>query len=488
VGLQLSPLLLPKLQPDKIRTNWGAAIAAQTGLSGYPSGTVNRHVFSGGNTILGRNAWAGAASQILDMPSDVNIAAEASIDVQTSELTVYVEAYYTSDSPEATNMLNVAVLQDNTKGPQTGGGQGNNYNHMHRLVDLITGQWGEELPNTTAGTLVERTYTYTIPADYRGVPTKLEDMKIVAFISETTQEIPTGVTVRPTYTNITIANDAAITEIESIDPLCFDTITPKINIKNEGQNTLTDLVITYDINGQSHTYNWTGNIPAWWDEDVELPETTFTLQATNTLTVSIPNDDDNSNNSLSTSFDEAVSGTGTVDLMIITDGYGSECRWNLKDGNGDIIEQGGPYGNNQTINLRFNLDADCYTFTAIDTWGDGGTRFTLTDHEGTQLFRVVGNWGAEKAGMFNSNGVLGVTESQFENLSLYPNPASTVLNLKNAENANIEVYDVLGKLIFSQENIAIDAQINVENLVNGTYFVKISKDNAVTTKRIIVSK
>tara|TARA_R100000353_G_scaffold89061_1_gene65941 strand:- start:21688 stop:21831 length:144 start_codon:yes stop_codon:yes gene_type:complete len=47
VGLHLSPLLLPKLQPGKIRTNWGAAIAAQTGLSGYPSGTVNRHVFSG---------------------------------------------------------------------------------------------------------------------------------------------------------------------------------------------------------------------------------------------------------------------------------------------------------------------------------------------------------------------------------------------------------------------------------------------------------
>ena len=33
-------------------TQWGDAIANQTGLQGYPAGTVNRHLFSGSATAL----------------------------------------------------------------------------------------------------------------------------------------------------------------------------------------------------------------------------------------------------------------------------------------------------------------------------------------------------------------------------------------------------------------------------------------------------
>ena len=32
---------------ELFNTSFGAAIAGQSGLSGYPAGTVNRHVFSG---------------------------------------------------------------------------------------------------------------------------------------------------------------------------------------------------------------------------------------------------------------------------------------------------------------------------------------------------------------------------------------------------------------------------------------------------------
>src|SRR5690606_32552067 len=129
---------------------FGNALAAQTitGNSiGYPIATVNRHLFQPswqmfGGTGMDRGYWAPAANLIVDMPSYVNVGTTATASVNGRILTVNVEAYYTSDSPESTNYLNVALLQNNTKGPQTGGGQGNNYNHMHRLVHLITGQWG----------------------------------------------------------------------------------------------------------------------------------------------------------------------------------------------------------------------------------------------------------------------------------------------------------------------------------------------------------
>lgn len=478
--------------PD-FRTDYGAAIAGQSNLAGYPAGTVNRHLFPGrsqGNngTAMGRNFWTVSANEILDMESYVNIGAEATLDIQTGELIVHVEVYYTGDSPESTNKLNVALLQDNTKGPQSGGGQGNNYNHMHRLVDLLTGQWGEEITTTTQGSFIDRTFTYTIPEDFRDVPTNLEDMKIVAFISETRQEIPTGVTARPIFTGLELDNDGEITAIHPIDPVCENSVTPAINIKNQGQNPLTDLEITYEINGEPFTYNWTGNIPALWDEDVQLPETTFSLEATNSITVSLPDDEDNSNNTETTEFEEAITGTGTVKLEIRTDQYGNETKWTLEDSEGNIIESGGPYGGYQTYNYRFDIDEDCYTFTAIDTYGDGGARFTLKDTDDTQLFYVAGNWGAEKVGNFGSDGILSTNDFSAENITLYPNPAEDVLYINNAEDADIQVFDVLGKMILSKTQISLNEGIQVGQLQAGAYFLKISKDGNTTTKKFLIAR
>ncbi len=483
-------------EPD-FRTPYGNAIVGQsysgTGF-GYPSGTVNRHVFpgrsmaSGGGTAMSRSYWSISSTETMAIGSAVNVAVEAEIDVQTNVLTVHVEGYYTSNSPEGTNLLNVALLQNNTKGPQTGGNMGNNYVHMHRLVEMITGQWGEVINTTTAGTFVDRTFTYTIPAAYNNVPTELADMEVVAYIANTHQEIPSGNRAYPTYTGLTNANDAFVRYVEEIPNTCHNTIAPEVNIQNMGQNTITSLAIDYTINGDAHTYNWTGEILSLHSETIVLPEVSYTLQTNNTVEISVPNDDDNSNNAASATFDEAIEGTGIVYMELHTDAYGSECRWNVKDGSGTVIYNGGPYGNNQTINETFTLTSDCYSFSIIDTYGDGGGSVTLTDHTGTQIYHTNGQYGSGETTEFSSNGVLGITQNQLDNISLYPNPASSTINVKNAENANVQVFDILGKLILSQENIALDAQINVSQLQAGTYFMKIAKDNFVTTKRFLISK
>jgi hypothetical protein len=166
-------------EPD-FRTSFGDAIAAQSNLTGYPSGSVNRQYFSSlsmnGGTAMGRGSWSSATSQVLNQSAYVNLGVEASINVQNNELTVHVEGYYTADSPESTNLLNIALLQNNTLGPQTGGGMGSNYNHMHRLVHMITGQWGFEISTTSSGSFVDETFTYTIPSDYNGVRIEVENI------------------------------------------------------------------------------------------------------------------------------------------------------------------------------------------------------------------------------------------------------------------------------------------------------------------------
>ena len=329
---------------------------------------------------------------------------------------------------------------------------------------MITGQWGEVINTTTEVTFVDRTFTYTIPADYRGVPTVITDMEVVVFIPNTQQEVATGDKAQPEYTGLTTTNDAEVKKIIEILPVCIDEVEPKVVIKSLGSNPLNSLDIQYIVNDETHIYNWTGNITSLKTETISLPSVPFIPNSTNTVKISVPEDDDNSNNSKSINFEKAPIGSGNVNLEILTGGYGTECRWNIKDSNGDIVEQGGPYASNQTIHFTFELDEDCYTFTALDSGNDGGTKFTLTDNHETELFYAVGNWGAEKTGSLGSNRVLGINYFNAKNISLYPNPAKTFLNLTNAKNADIVVYDVLGKMILSISNISREKQIDVSKL------------------------
>ena len=117
---------------------------------------------------MSRGDWANAASQILPQSSPVNIWSEAIVDMGTNTLTVNVEVYYTGTQTITTNKLNVAVLQNNVTGPQSGATYNpgailpnGNYNHNHMLRHLMTGQWGEEINTISQGDLVTRTYTWT---------------------------------------------------------------------------------------------------------------------------------------------------------------------------------------------------------------------------------------------------------------------------------------------------------------------------------------
>jgi hypothetical protein len=179
-------------EPD-YRTPFGDPLEAQTGLTGYPMGTVNRHLFPGNSvTALNRGDWTSCSNIIMAMTSPVNVGITSQIDTVTRILNVHVELYYTANSATTTNYINVALLQDSVFGPQTNGGAGNNYCHMNMLRYLVTGQWGDAVTPTTAGTLVEKDYQYTVPANYNNVPCVLKHCRISAFVTESHQEILSG--------------------------------------------------------------------------------------------------------------------------------------------------------------------------------------------------------------------------------------------------------------------------------------------------------
>tara|TARA_R110001592_G_scaffold202955_1_gene452648 strand:+ start:2077 stop:3852 length:1776 start_codon:yes stop_codon:yes gene_type:complete len=386
-------------EPD-FRTSFGSAIDAQAQVAGYPAGTVNRHQFAmsqGGGTAMGRSDWATAGSYMLVDNSPVNIGIMSNVDVAANTLIVDVEVYYTDSTVVLDNYLNVFVLQNNVPGPQIGAQSFNpgaiisgpwnpTYNHNHMFRHSLTGQWGEMISNPLPGSFYTFTYTWALPADINGVSLDITNLEIAAFIAEGNQEIITGEVVTPSLLFLN-QYDANVTTSTAGDVICATETDISITFRNYGNQPLTTLDLTYDINnGTPAMYSWVGNLASGDEETVTIANVTFTPQANNTVTwlATNPNgqvDQNTTNNSNNSTFrhwnlsGDVITGitAGTIDVSIFTDGYGNETTWEIVDEFGQVYGSGGPYSNNTQYNetAYVALFPNCFDFKLYDSYGDG---------------------------------------------------------------------------------------------------------------------
>ena len=258
--------------------------------------------------------------------------------------------------------------------------------------------------NGTAFSGGTQTFTYDFTANGSW---DLANCELVAFIQDNSNKAILQAD-KVTLAEATGTNNVSVLEVEEIPEMCEGIAAPVVKVKNLGSEEITSMTVEYSFNsGTTETFSWTGNIPFNSFYMIELPETTFDILATNTFDVEVTQvngttDDDVSNNTGTTSFDKAPVGNENVDMVLHTDGYGSECTWNVKNSEGDILYSGGPYGNNQTINESFVLPAGCNVFNIIDSYGDGGGAITLTDSEGTQLYYTNGVYGSGESQYFTT--------------------------------------------------------------------------------------
>ncbi len=172
----------PEMQCDDAK-----AIQTYFAPRGVPYGVVNR-----GDAVLDRGQWSAKVSQIIGEPAFVNIAAKGTIDAATRTLNLTVQLYYTANSDQTTNYLSVAMIQNNIEASQSNGNTNpdqmlpnGKYNHMHILRDIInTDTWGDEITTTTAGSFVEKKYTYTIPDRVGDFDVDLNNIEFIAFVAD----------------------------------------------------------------------------------------------------------------------------------------------------------------------------------------------------------------------------------------------------------------------------------------------------------------
>ena len=81
----------------------------------------------------------------------------------------------------------------------------------------------------------------------------------------------------------------------------------------------------------------------------------------------------------------------------------------------------------------------------------------------------------------------GVNESENnDKIIVYPNPASDFVNIINATNSSLQIYDVFGKLIASYNISENNHILNVGTFAKGTYLLKITNSEGSISKKITV--
>ena len=74
-----------------------------------------------------------------------------------------------------------------------------------------------------------------------------------------------------------------------------------------------------------------------------------------------------------------------------------------------------------------------------------------------------------------------VTENEDDFVALYPNPVKDRLFVKAEGLQSVEVFNLMGQMVVVSENYSI----NMESLNQGIYFVRVTADGKVITKRIV---
>lgn len=83
---------------------------------------------------------------------------------------------------------------------------------------------------------------------------------------------------------------------------------------------------------------------------------------------------------------------------------------------------------------------------------------------------------------------IGVEENKSKSFKTYPNPTSSQINLlfDNVEDKTIQLIDVLGNVVLTEQNNSNNIQLNLSNYPKGVYFIKVTASNNSSTQKIIV--
>jgi hypothetical protein len=175
--------------------------------------------------------------------------------------------------------------------------------------------------------------------------------------------------------------------------------------------------------------------------------------------------------------------TGATKEDVVTSGITKPCGIDYRDGR--IVVSDNTTGNLYVYNVTGSTPALVGT---LITGGPGVMGVKIDDNN--RIWYV--NKTTKKVYRIDNPNVLGVDDvAQNLNYSVYPNPATNVLNisvkdLKGNEPALIRVFDVVGRQVFSASANEQLTTINTGNWAKGMYTVAISTEGTTAVSKVVI--
>ena len=505
-------VLSPTATPN-YNTSFGTAIHNQLAVGNYPSAVVNRHPFPGRystSLFADFDSLRKNVDTVLSQRSCVNVAAQSTIDLASRELIVNVEVFYTSSSSKSTNKLNVVLVQNNILGPQEGKENnpsevvGSQYRHQHMLRHILTGNWGENITTTTAGSFIKKQYTYTIPEHLNNITYELLDLEVIVFVAEGEREIISGAKSSMSY----FINAPYIHESKEIETYQCNQVRMEHLVKNQWSNkAVTSLDFEYTYGGDTYPFAWTGNIAAGGGTAI-IQSPLIPITSGTTLPVAIRLVANNGEpaeaaaNISEVSFRKTPYNVTSNPLVFkfVTDRYASDCSFKFFNNEGTVLQQDGHWANLQSADttvriFTLNLTNDgCYKLEVYDTAGNGvnsalaGLGFLeILDTTGKRIAYNNGRYGSQADFYFNYTHTTTTEIDNIENIgfNIYPNPANGVLHIESPDRVEvIVIYNMQGQQVLKTS--CFDGKVNINALANGLYILQASTQKGVVTKKFVV--
>lgn len=224
-------------------------------------------------------------------------------------------------------------------------------------------------------------------------------------------------------------------------------------------------------------------------------------------------------------------------IIVATEIWGNEISWEIVNGEGDVVANGGNYDNNDATTEIACLEDGCYTLNMYDSFGDGWNGGFISILVGDELialttllegdmesvgFGVNEDCGENpiievgctdpEASNYNPEAILddGTCEYFFYDGPMYmlteqetvepamfvltPNPAIENFNLKATalnpeENVQVSIHDMSGRLLYSadfgKDRDQLNEMIQVSDFATGILIVKIVNGEDVQIRQLI---
>lgn len=330
-----------------------------------------------------------------------------------------------------------------------------------------------------------------------------------------------------TYGAPNFALDAAVVDVLNPNdweyygkwnPTCQN---PRIIIKNTGSTTLTSCKIDIWIGGFDNvlTIDWTGSLEFLEEETVEIAVTPewwadFEGKLTFNAQVRNPNggvDEYSNNNIYRVNFEPSPVINEPFYIWFRTNNRANENEIFLRNQDGEVVYSRTTLENSTDYRDTLNLEPGCYTLELVDHDDDGISFWYSATAEGEtagflRLRKVGGgtieafdpDFGSYMQYTFSVGYALSIDEEEAANynLSVYPNPSNGQFNLTldnfTGNDISIEVYNELGAVVYNEAvtdmgtDGYMERQLDLSDLSEGMYFIKVISDNQSATKRIII--